>query len=127
MPLLSEVFDLVRAYEARQVTPDIETEVEAGAPQERAPRERFVQVTAGLVRAARMQRQVTTPELAEAAPAAGMDVVRWTVDDRPTTESVVDMDVDGQVTERPDQRREVQAERGFTLPRSHGLRQPGRR
>ncbi len=82
MPLLSEVFDPVRAYEARQVTLDIETEVASGAPQETAPRERSVQVTAGLVHAARMQRQATTPELAE---------------------------------------------RGFTLPRSHGLRQPGRR
>ncbi len=219
MPLRSEVFDLVRAYQARQVVLDVETEVEAGAPQETAPREQFVQVTAALVREARMQRQVTvpsfdrgalmrmqqvapelpvvaltngqqfpqagrpgaspwpggiddsttggrslqeahvaavdpfgadavspvhgdpqngsvadpgcvpfpTPELVEAAHAAGMDVVPWTVDDRPTMESLVDIGVDGLITDRPDLLREVLAERGYRLPRSYELEQPGRR
>jgi glycerophosphoryl diester phosphodiesterase len=59
MPLLSEVFDLVDCYEANQVVMNVETKVEAGAPQETAPREQFVQVVAREVRKAHMLRQVT--------------------------------------------------------------------
>jgi glycerophosphoryl diester phosphodiesterase len=44
MPLLSEVFALVDCYRANQVWFNIETKVEAGAPEETAPREEFVQV-----------------------------------------------------------------------------------
>ena len=39
MPLLSEVFDLVKAYGAHAVKLNVETKVEAGAPSETAPRE----------------------------------------------------------------------------------------
>jgi glycerophosphoryl diester phosphodiesterase len=59
MPLLSDVFDLVDCYEANQVVMNVETKVEAGAPQETAPREQFVQVVAREVRQAHMLRQVT--------------------------------------------------------------------
>ncbi|SFD75665.1 glycerophosphodiester phosphodiesterase [Streptomyces aidingensis] len=59
MPLLSEVFDLVKDYRAYGVKLNIETKVEAGAPHETAPREQFVQVVAKEVRRARMLRQVT--------------------------------------------------------------------
>ena len=44
MPLLSEVFALVKRYRADDVKLNIETKVEAGAPSETAPREQFVQV-----------------------------------------------------------------------------------
>ena len=43
MPLLREVFDLVAELRANQVTLNVETKVEAGAPDETAPREQFVQ------------------------------------------------------------------------------------
>nr|WP_218566597.1 glycerophosphodiester phosphodiesterase family protein [Vallicoccus soli] len=59
MPLLREVFDLVDRYRARGVTLNVETKVEAGAPEETAPRERFVQVVAAEVRRARIADQVT--------------------------------------------------------------------
>ncbi|MEE1940091.1 glycerophosphodiester phosphodiesterase family protein [Streptomyces sp. TRM 70361] len=59
MPLLSEVFALVDRYRAHKVTVNVETKVEAGAPHETAPRERFVQVVAREVRRARMLDQVT--------------------------------------------------------------------
>ncbi|MFC3491219.1 glycerophosphodiester phosphodiesterase family protein [Glycomyces rhizosphaerae] len=59
MPLLSEVFDLVRDYHARGVTLNIETKVEAGAPHETAPREAFVETVVADIRAARIGRQVT--------------------------------------------------------------------
>ncbi|MEV4710299.1 glycerophosphodiester phosphodiesterase family protein [Micromonospora sp. NPDC049374] len=59
MPLLSEVFALVKRYRADDVTLNVETKVEAGAPSETAPREQFVQVTAKEIRAAGLLRQVT--------------------------------------------------------------------
>jgi len=59
MPLLGEVFDLVKRYRADRVALNVETKVEAGAPQETAPREQFVQVVARQVRAAGFLRRVT--------------------------------------------------------------------
>lgn len=59
MPLLSEVFGLVKRYRAHDVKLNVETKVEAGAPSETAPREQFVQVTAREIRRAHMIRQVT--------------------------------------------------------------------
>jgi glycerophosphoryl diester phosphodiesterase len=59
MPLLSEVFDLVKRYHAWDVKLNVETKVEAGAPTETAPMEQFVQVTAAEIRKAHMIRQVT--------------------------------------------------------------------
>jgi len=59
MPLLSEVFALVRARHATGVTLNVETKVEAGAPEQTAPREQFVQVVVREIRRAGMLRQVT--------------------------------------------------------------------
>ncbi|NUS49823.1 MAG: glycerophosphodiester phosphodiesterase [Nocardioidaceae bacterium] len=59
MPLLSEVFDLVKAYHARSLKLNVETKVEAGAPSETAPREQFVQVVDREIRAADIAPQVT--------------------------------------------------------------------
>lgn len=59
MPLLTEVFDLVKSYKAKKVWMNIETKVEAGAPEETAPREEFVQIVARQVREAGMLDQVS--------------------------------------------------------------------
>jgi glycerophosphoryl diester phosphodiesterase len=59
MPLLSQVFDLLDCYKANQVWLNIETKVEAGAPQETAPREQFVQVVAREIREAKLLNRVT--------------------------------------------------------------------
>ena len=59
MPLLSQVFDLVDCYDADDVTMNVETKVEAGAPEQTAPREQFVQVVAREIRKAGMLDQVT--------------------------------------------------------------------
>ncbi|MFF5176252.1 glycerophosphodiester phosphodiesterase family protein [Micromonospora sp. NPDC000089] len=59
MPLLREVFALVKRYRANDVKLNVETKVEAGAPTETAPREQFVQVTAREIRDAGMLKQVT--------------------------------------------------------------------
>jgi glycerophosphoryl diester phosphodiesterase len=212
MPLLSEVFDLVHAYRAYGVTLNIETKVEAGAPEQTAPREQFVQIVAHEVRRARLAPQVTiqsfdwgalmrmreveprlpivaltngqqflqagqpgaspwlggididdfpgslqqryvaaaasfgadavspvhgdpqggtvndpayvpftTPELVRAAHRADMEVIPWTVDDTATMASLIDIGVDGLITDRPDVLRDVLAARGFRLPRAYRL------
>jgi glycerophosphoryl diester phosphodiesterase len=212
MPLLSEVFDLVRAYRANGVTMNIETKVEAGAPEQTAPREQFVQVVAREVRQARLLDQVTiqsfdwgalmrmrevapqlpivsltngqqflqagqpgaspwlggididdfpgslqekyvaasasfgadavspvhgdpqnatvndpgyvpftTPELVAAAHQAGMKVIPWTISDRATIEYLLDMGVDGVITNLPDLGREIMADRGLKLPKRYHL------
>jgi glycerophosphoryl diester phosphodiesterase len=59
MPLLREVFDLVKSYHASGVKLNVETKVEAGSPTETAPREQFVQVVAKEIRRAHIARQVT--------------------------------------------------------------------
>ncbi len=58
MPLLREVFALAERYRA-DVRFAIETKVEAGAPHETAPRERFVRVTHREIVAAGVQRRVS--------------------------------------------------------------------
>jgi len=76
MPLLTEVFALVDRYRAGDVTLNIETKVEAAAPDETASRERFVQVVVAAVGQAGKARQVTIQSfdwgvltrLAEVAP-----------------------------------------------------------
>jgi glycerophosphoryl diester phosphodiesterase len=59
MPLLSEVFDLVKHYQADKVWMNIETKVEAGAPEQTAPREDFVQIVAHEIREAGMLDRVS--------------------------------------------------------------------
>ncbi|GAA3049949.1 Glycerophosphoryl diester phosphodiesterase [Actinokineospora globicatena] len=59
VPLLREVFALVKRYGADDVRFNIETKVEAGAPQETAPREKFVQITAREIETAGVSRRVS--------------------------------------------------------------------
>ncbi|MFC5731083.1 MULTISPECIES: glycerophosphodiester phosphodiesterase family protein [Nocardioides] len=59
MPLLSQVFDLVNAHHAEHVTLNVETKVEAGAPEQTAPREAFVRAVLADIRDARIRNQVT--------------------------------------------------------------------
>ena len=208
MPLLSEVFELVDHYRAHGVTLNIETKVEAGAPEQTAPREAFVRVVLGDINRARIRNQVTiqsfdwgtlmrihqvdprlpivaltngqqflqagqpgaspwlggididdfpgslqqkyvaaadsfdadavspvhgdpqgggvgtpgyvpftTEELVDAAHDQRMEVIPWTVNDRATMERLIDVGVDGLITDRPDLLRDVMADRGLKLPR----------
>lgn len=59
MLMLTEVFDLVKRYNAKKVWMNIETKVEAGAPHETAPREDFVRIVAREVREAGMLDRVS--------------------------------------------------------------------
>ena len=56
---LKDVLDLVKAYHANQVMLNIETKVEAGAPEQTAPRERFVRRVYEEIHASGIERQVT--------------------------------------------------------------------
>ena len=58
MPTLHQVFDLVKRYHSPAHL-NVETKVEAGAPQETAPREQFVQVAAREIREAGFLNRVT--------------------------------------------------------------------
>jgi glycerophosphoryl diester phosphodiesterase len=59
MPLLRQVFALVNCHQDHRTWLNVETKVEAGAPQETAPREEFVQITADEIRHARLLNRVT--------------------------------------------------------------------
>ena len=59
MPLLRQALALVNCYQGDRIWLNVETKVEAGAPQETAPREQFVQVTAEEIRRAGLLERVT--------------------------------------------------------------------
>lgn len=59
MPTLKEVLALVNSYQAEGVLLNIETKVEAGTPQETAPRELFVKTVLGEIHAAGLLKQAT--------------------------------------------------------------------
>ena len=201
MPTLHEVFSLVRRCHATDVRFNIETKVEAAAPEETAPREQFVRVVADEVRKAGMLRRVTvqsfdwgalrrmreveprlpvvaltepkflevgqpgaspwlggldiddfggspvqavrtfgasalsplhgtpqngtvndpdyvpftTPALVAEAHEAGVRVVPWTVNDEPTMNALIDMGVDGLITDYPARLRELLVARGIEV------------
>ncbi|WP_336115441.1 glycerophosphodiester phosphodiesterase family protein [Streptomyces sp. PTD9-10] len=56
---LKDVLDLVKSYHARQVELNVETKVEAGAPEQTAPREVFVRRVYEEIHRSGIERQVT--------------------------------------------------------------------
>jgi glycerophosphoryl diester phosphodiesterase len=204
---LSDVFDLVKSYRAKRVKLNIETKVEAGAPEETAPRKLFVRRVFEEIRASGIQKQVTVQsfdwgalkEMHRLAPSyplvaltnydflqvglpgaspwlGGIDaddydgdfvkaaaaavpgvkalspvygfpqngkigdpgfrfyvseamvrqaharklrVIPWTTNDPATIEALMDMGVDGIITDYPDRVRQIMADRGMRLPKSY--------
>lgn len=57
-----------------------------------------------------------TPELVKEAKALGLAVLPWTVNEPGEMNRLIDMGVDGIITDYPDRLREVVAGRGLTLP-----------
>jgi glycerophosphoryl diester phosphodiesterase len=206
---LKDVLNLVKSYKAEQVTLNVETKVEAGAPEQTAPRELFVRRVYEEIHASGIEDQVTVqsfdwgalkamhrlaPEwplvaltnydflqvgkpgaspwlggidaddhdgdfvkaaatvpgvtalspnygfpqsgkvgdpgfrfypdraMIDAAHARGLKVVPWTCNDPATMEALVDLGVDGIITDYPDRLRTVMAERGMRLPKAYGPR-----
>jgi len=60
-----------------------------------------------------------TRAMVDDAHRAGMAVIPWTVDDKPTMASLMDAGVDGLITDYPDRLRELMADRGLRLPRAY--------
>ena len=60
----------------------------------------------------------TTAKMVDAAHAAGMRVIPWTVDDIATMSQLINMHVDGIITDYPDRLRDLLRVRGASLPRS---------
>jgi glycerophosphoryl diester phosphodiesterase len=208
---LKDVLNLVKAYDAKQVTLNIETKVEAGAPEQTAPRALFVRRVFEEIRASGIEDQVTiqsfdwgalnemhrlaptwplvaltnhdflqvgkpgaSPWLggvdaddfggdfvrtaAAAVPAGlvalspnygfpqngkvgdagfrfypdaamvraahgrGLKVVPWTCDDMATVSALIDMGVDGIITNYPNRVRQLMADRGMRLPKAYAPR-----
>lgn len=61
----------------------------------------------------------TTAELVQAAHQRGMRVIPWTVDDRGTMTALLDLGVDGIITNRPDLLRAILSEYGYQLPEAY--------
>jgi glycerophosphoryl diester phosphodiesterase len=53
-----------------------------------------------------------------------MQVIPWTVNDKPTIRALMDAGIDGLITDYPDRLREVMAERSLKLPKAYSL-EPG--
>ncbi len=203
---LKDVLNLVKSYNARQIKLNIETKVEAGAPEQTAPRELFVRRVYEEIHASGIEDQVTiqsfdwgalkemhklapkyplvaltnydflqvgkpgaSPWLggidaddydgdfvkaAAAVPGVtalspvygfpqdgvvsnpdfrfyvddkmvseahkrGLKVVPWTCDDPATLKALMDMGIDGIITNYPNRVRDIMAERGMRLPKAY--------
>jgi glycerophosphoryl diester phosphodiesterase len=209
MAELKDVLSLVVSFNAKQVTLNIETKIEAGAPTETAPRELFVRRVYEEIHASGIEDQATIQsfdwgalnEMHRLAPtwplvaltnydflqvgqpgaspwlggidaddydgdfvraaaaipgvtalspnygfpqngkvgdpgfrfypdetmvseahAQGLKLVPWTCDDPATVEALIDMGVDGIITNYPNYVRQLMAERGMRLPKAYELR-----
>ncbi|MFI6086064.1 glycerophosphodiester phosphodiesterase family protein [Streptomyces sp. NPDC051217] len=203
---LKDVLNLVKSYKANQVKLNIETKVEAGAPEQTAPRELFVRRVFEEIHRSGIEKQVTIQsfdwgslkemhklapkyplvaltnydflqvgmdgaspwlggidaddydgDLVKAASAvpgvtaispnygfpqsgtiadpdfrfypdkkmisdahkSGLKVIPWTCDDPATIEALLDMGIDGIITDYPDRVRDIMAERGMRLPKAY--------
>jgi glycerophosphoryl diester phosphodiesterase len=203
---LHQVFDLVKKYRAKKVMMNIETKVEAGAPQETAPRELFVRLVYAEIARSGLSRQVTiqsfdwgalmamhrldrrlplvaltnydflqvgqpgaspwlggidaddfggdfvraaasidgvvalspndgfpqggsindpnfrpyvTADMVRRAHQRGLTVIPWTVDDPATQQYMIDIGVDGLITNYPTRLRGIMADNGLRLPRQY--------
>ncbi|GAA2760811.1 glycerophosphodiester phosphodiesterase family protein [Actinopolymorpha rutila] len=204
---LKDVLNLVRSYHANQVTLNIETKVEAGAPEQTAPRELFVRRVYEEIHASGIEDQVTiqsfdwgalkemhrlaptyplvaltnydflqvgqpgaspwlggidaddydgdfvkaavaavpgvkalspvygfpqngtisdpafrfyvSDDMVSEAHARGLKVIPWTCDDPATIEALMDMGIDGIITNYPNHVRQIMADRGMRLPKAY--------
>ncbi|GAA1359830.1 glycerophosphodiester phosphodiesterase family protein [Catellatospora chokoriensis] len=209
MAELRDVLDLVKRYQAHQVTLNIETKVEAGAPEQTAPRELFVRRVFEEIHRSGIEKQVSIQSfdwgalmamhrlapkwplvaltnydflqvgqpgaspwlggidaddfggdfvaaaasiegvtalspnygfpqngkigdpgfrfypdkaMVDRAHARGLKIIPWTCDDMPTVAALMDMGVDGIITDYPNRVRELMAERGMKLPKAYKAR-----
>lgn len=72
-------------------------------------------------------RAIVTQEVIDEAHALGLEIVPWTVNNRVEMETLIDMGVDGLITDYPTTLRDVMADRGMKLPRAYDEPRPGER
>lgn len=65
-----------------------------------------------------------TTDMVDRAHEAGMQVIPWTVNDKPTMRALIATGVDGIITDYPDRLRDVMAENSMKLPKNFSL-EPG--
>ncbi|MFD3493512.1 glycerophosphodiester phosphodiesterase family protein [Streptomyces sp. NPDC058690] len=203
---LKDVLNLVKSYKAKKVKLNIETKVEAGAPEQTAPRELFVRRVFEEIHRSGIEKQVTIQsfdwgslkEMHKLAPSyplvaltnydflqvgkpgaspwlggidaddydgdfvkaaaavpgvtalspnygfpqngtiadpafrfypdekmiseaheRGLKVIPWTCDDPATIEALMDMGIDGIITDYPNRVRDIMADRGMRLPKAY--------
>jgi glycerophosphoryl diester phosphodiesterase len=205
---LKDVLNLVKSYNAKQITLNIETKVEAGAPEQTAPVGLFVRRVFEEIRASGIEDQVTIQSFAwgalnemhilaptwplvaltnrdflqvgepgaspwlggidadnyggdlvttaaaaipagltaispnygfpqngkvgdpgfqfypdqlmvSAAHARGLKIIPWTCDDPATVKELMDLGVDGIITDYPNQVRQIMADRGMRIPKAY--------
>jgi glycerophosphoryl diester phosphodiesterase len=203
---LKDVLNLVQSYHAHQVTLNVETKVEAGAPDQTAPRELFVRRVFEEIHASGIEGQVTIQSsdwgalmhmhrlaprwplvaltnfdflqvgrpgaspwlggidvddydgdfvkaaaavpgvtalspnygfpqngkvgdpgfrfyadraMASAAHQRGLKLIPWTCDDPATVEALMEMGIDGIITNYPNHVRQIMADRGMRLPKAY--------
>ena len=62
------------------------------------------------------EQRLVTRQLVDGAHARGLDVIPWTVDDRPTMRRLIGYGIDGLITDYPDRLRDELRAAGYRLP-----------
>jgi glycerophosphoryl diester phosphodiesterase len=62
-----------------------------------------------------------TADMVAEAHARGLKVVPWTCDDPATVEALMDMGIDGIITNYPNHVRQIMADRGMRLPKPYEM------
>ena len=125
IPSLADVFALARRAGNDLVRFNIETKIDPRKPSESPDPESFARALLNVVWEVKAaggavwspyHKEVDAVQLREAR-SLGLTVVVWTVNDPARMETLIDLGVDGIITDYPDRLRTVMARRGMALPR----------
>ena len=125
-PTLAEVFALVKSKN-RPARLNIETKITPDNAGETVDADTFARLTVEAIRNAGFAHDATIQsfdwrtllEVRKVAPEShslGIKVLPWTVNDPRDMTRLIDMNVDGLITDYPDRARRVMAEKGIPLP-----------
>jgi len=142
---LADVLNLVTSFRAKQVTLNIETKVEAGASPwlggvdaDDFGGDLVATAAAAVPGLTALSPNYGFPQngtvsdpgfrfypdraMVDAAHARGLEVIPWTCDDPATVRALMDLGVDGVITDYPNRVRQVMADRGMRLPKAYAPR-----
>ena len=119
IPRLADLFDFVKRGGHDRVRFAIETKLNPLRPDATLPAEEFARLVLDEIRRAAGGRiwsadfgDLDAAQVRE-AKSLGLSVLAWTVNDAPTMGRMIDLGVEGLITDRPDLARRVLAERGI--------------